>query len=67
MDISRVSISLVRQITTSATQAGDASSAKMPRKALDMQASQAARPAVCVAERISWPGDRLGQGIDIKA
>lgn len=67
MDISSIPSSLLQQISNGATENGDAVTVSMLRKAMDMQASQAAQLIDSVAQSMPDPGARLGQQIDIKA
>ncbi len=67
VNISSIPDSLLQQINNSATQSGDAVSVSVMRKALDIQASQAAQLIESVAKSMPDPAARLGQHIDVRA
>jgi hypothetical protein len=67
MNASAIPDSLLQQISNGATRPGDAVSVTMLRKALDLQAVQAAQLIASVAQSLPDPAARIGRHIDIKA
>lgn len=67
MNISGIPDSLLQQIGNGATQSGDAVTVSVMRKALDIQASQAAQLIDSVAQSMPDPSSTLGRNIDVKA
>ena len=66
MTISGIPDSLLQQINNSATRPGDAVAVTMMRKALDIQASQAAQLIQSVNQSTPDRSSRLGSNIDIR-
>ncbi|MDJ0740295.1 MAG: YjfB family protein [Gammaproteobacteria bacterium] len=66
MDISGVSASVLQGIGNSATQPGDAVTISVLRKAMDIQASQAAQLIESVAKSMPDPASRVGQNVDVR-
>lgn len=67
MEISAIPNSLLQQINNSATQSGDAVAVTVMRKALDIQARQAAQLIQSVSQGTPDPASRIGQNIDVRA
>jgi hypothetical protein len=67
MNMSGIPDSLLQQIGNSATQTGDAVAVSVMRKALDAQASQAARLIESVAQSMPDPAGALGHHVDVRA
>ena len=66
MELNGIPSSLLQQIGNSATRNGDAVSVSVLRKAMDIQASQAAQLIAMVEQSAPSAEGRIGSNIDIR-
>lgn len=67
MEINGISQAMLQQIGNSATRSGDAVSISVLRKAMDIQATQAAQLVEMVDSSMPAADARIGRNIDVKA